>query len=126
MGLVASLSLPVFASAHDSTIPHTFIGYSYSSGLNTDVRAKEDKTWNYVNNTSGFNLWVETHATDGSNQTKGGHAIVPTGQYFITNYVKETHHDYCYLNITTANQGTSGWLSGAWSPDSVGSYPVVN
>lgn len=130
MGLMMGLSTAVFASApetrtaHNSTLPSSFI--SYSTGVNTDWRYKDDYTYHYVKNESGVNLWVVSYAPDGSDQTRGGHAIVPTGEYFVTNFVKEHGYPKCRLNVSTSTSGTTGTLKGAWSPDSVGSYPVVN
>lgn len=131
--LVVALEVPAFAkepetrTIEDSTFPTRFIGYSTSSGYNTILRGKDDKSYHYIMNTSGFNLWVISKAgRDKSNQTIGGHAIVPNGEWFIANLIKERGYSTCYLNITTATSGTSGYLSGKWSPDSVGNYPVVN
>lgn len=131
MAMIMSFSIPVFASepetrsSVDSTIPRTFIGYS--SGLDTGTRYKEDYSYIYISNTAGFNLKVVAKATvNNSNQTRGKYAIVPIGEYFITNSVRENGYDRCFLNIKTATVGTSGYVTGKWSPDSVGSYPVVN
>ena len=131
MGMAIALSIPVAAdeampmSAIDFKFPARFI--SYSNSYNSVIRSKEDVSYNYVNNTSGFDLWVVTKAgTDKSNQTKNGHAIVPRGAWFIANYVYENGYRSCFLNVTTATSGTSGTLRGEGSPDSVGSYPVAN
>lgn len=125
-----SLSVPVFAdepvamSAVDSTIPTRYVGYT--SGFETDTRLKEDYSYHYINSTSGIYLGVISRASDGTNCTQNGRAIVPLGEYFIANYVKENGKNYCKLYITAANAGTSGSARGKWSPDSVGNYPVVN
>ena len=125
-----SLSIPAFADepvtldASDSTIRTTFVGYT--SGFDTDTRRKDDYSYHYINNTSGIYLGVVPKASDGTNCTQNGRAVVPSGEFFIANYVKENGKNYCKLYITAANQGTYGYASGKWSPDSVGSYPVVN
>lgn len=133
MAIVMSLSVPALAnnqesrSSSDSTFPSPFIGYAITSGYKTGLREKENDSYHYIKNTSGFNLWVISEGYPGyKNVTNGGHAIVPNGEYFITNFVSEKGYSKCRLNITTASSGTSGYLTGAWSPDSVGSYPVVN
>ena len=133
MCAVMSLGVSVFAgepetrSAEDSYFPTAFIGYALSSGVNTPSRVKENGTWHYVMNNSGFDLWVISKTSDGANHTKGNHAIVPGGEWFVTNYVYENRgRTRCYLNLTSAKAGVSGYLSGKWSPDSVGSYPVAN
>lgn len=124
-------SIPAFANeavtrdASDSKIPNQFIGYT--SGVNTSIRNKDDDSWHYIYNTSGFRLWVVSRSNpDNVNRTRGSKAIVDNGEFFITNYVWESGNRACHLNITSANSGTSGFASGWWSPDSVGSYPVVN
>lgn len=131
MAATMSLSVPAFAdepvvmSAVDSTIPSTYVGYI--SGFNTDIRVKEDKSYHYMKNDSGFNLCVLSRSyPDRVNRTRNSKAIVPSGEYFITNSVKEDGQNKCFLNVTSAYSGLSGYASGAWSPDSVGSYPIVN
>ena len=126
-----SLSIPAFAgepetrTAEDSTIPSTYVGYI--SGFNTDIREKDNYSYHYIRNDSGFSLCVLSKSySDRVNRTQNGRAIVPSGEYFIANYVKESGKNECFLNITSAYSGLSGFASGAWSPDSVGSYPVVN
>lgn len=130
MVVTMSLNIPVFADepvtidASNSTIRRTFAGYT--SGFNTNLRRKDDDSYHYINNTSGFYLGVVSKASDDSNCTRNGRAVVTVGEYFITNYVKENGKNYCRLYITAAYSGTSGYVTGEWSPDSVGSYPIVN
>ena len=126
-----SLSVPAFAGEpetrkiRDSTIPSTYVGYI--SGFNTDIREKDDKSYHYMKNDSGFNLCVLSRSyPDRVNRTQNSKAIVPSGEYFIANYVKENGKNQCFLNVTSAHSGLSGYASGAWSPDSVGNYPIVN
>lgn len=136
LGMVATLALPVCAqeptarSATDSTIPSRFI--SYTTEYNTDHRQKDTSGYIYLKNDAGFNLWVIAKASVNSANCMSrdpnnyyAHSIVPTGQYFLTNYVIERGYGNCYLNLTTATSGTSGYVKGAWSPDSVGSYPII-
>lgn len=126
------LSIPVFAeepeargNIQNTQIPEEFIGYA--SGLNTEWRWKLDDSFHYIQNTSGFDLRVVSKAhSDDSNQTRNGYALVPCGEYFIANFVHENSKINCYLYIRTSRYGTSGYASGWWSPDSVGSYPVAN
>lgn len=132
MAATMCLSIPVFAgepetraNTGNTQIPKEFIGYA--SGLNAETRIKMDESFHYIHNTSGFDLKVISKAGIGdSNQTRNGYAIVPGGEYFIANYVHENSKINCYLNIMTARYGTSGYAQGWWSPDSVGSYPIVN
>lgn len=57
---------------------------------------------NYVMNTSGFDLWVISYDRYYNNRTRGLRAIIPCGEWFITNSVFEDHgyvRDECRLNI---------------------------
>lgn len=127
LGASAFAGGPQTRSAEDSKFPTKFIGYAVSQGCQTGNRLKEDDSYHYVKNDSGFNLWILSRASDGTNHTRGEYAIVPSGEWFITNYIYERKGEsWCYLDITTAQMGITGILSGFWSPDSVGSYPVAN
>lgn len=46
------------------------------------------------------------------------------GKYSLTNYVKENKFDYAEVRV--CGTGKTGYVSGAWSPDSVGSYTVIS
>ena len=121
-------SVPAYAKNNaDTKLPEKFIGYAYSQAANTGVRAKEDSTYHYIWNQSGFSLWVRSMDSTGKkNLTTKDHAVIREGRYFISNQVYEKGYRKCKLNITTATAGTSGYLKGFWSPDSVGHYPVAN
>lgn len=125
MCLTTMMSLPVFAADTGNThLPSQFV--SYTSWKQTLYRGKEDYSSHYVWNTSGFDLWVESQNPSGGNETVNGYAIVPGGEWFVYNDVKEDGHNSCRLNISTSTPGTSGILNGEWSPDSYGNYPVAN
>lgn len=108
----------------DSKLPEKFI--SYTGWADTSYRNKNDYTSHYIMNNSGFDLWVISQNVDKKNLTVRGHAIVRGGEWFIYNKIKEKGFNSCRLHISTATSGTSGKLSGKWSPDSVGNYPVAN
>jgi hypothetical protein len=90
------------------------------------VRAKDDASSHYIHNTSGFNLWVRSMTPGNTNRTINDHAIVPSAQRRVRNTIKENGGSSCKLNITTATSGTTGNLTGVWSPDCAGSYPAAN
>lgn len=93
----------------------------------SDTRYKDDDSYHYVMNNSGFDLWVMSKVKqNGSSLVKGGHAIVPGGEWFITNFVFENNYRTCFLDITASKSGVSGNLKGKWSTDSVGYYPIAN
>ncbi|WP_251389234.1 hypothetical protein [Mediterraneibacter agrestimuris] len=131
MGLGTSVFAgePETRATWDSYFKEDFIGYSTTQAHETPMRWKDNDSYHYVMNTSGFNLWVISYDRYYNNRTRGLRAIVPGGEWFITNSVFEDHgyvRDECRLNITSATSGVSGYLKGKWSPDSIGSYPVAN
>lgn len=120
-------AMPVSAkNNNDINFPTKKIGFSSSQAFHTGYAAKEDKSSHYIKNTSGFNLLVISQAPGGRNCTNKNRAIIPTAERFIYNQIYEWGYRSCRLKITTANSGTSGYLKGCWSPDSVGNYPVAN
>lgn len=114
------------ANTGDTNFPIKAIGFQYSAAAQTQLRDKQDKTSHYVYNMSGFNLWIRSLASNNVNCTYKEYAIVQPGEWFIWNTVRENGYTQCKLDITTAQAGSTGILSGKWSPDSVGSYPVAN
>lgn len=125
---VIMASVPTYAKNNtDTKLPEQFIGFGYNTAANTAVRAKQDDSYHYIWNKSGFNLWVRSFDKTGrKNLTTHGYAIIPCGQRFISNVVYEKGYRACKLNVTTATEGTTGKLRGLWSPDSVGHYKVAN
>lgn len=118
-------SMTVFASAKDSTFPSEFV--SWNTKVDTRPRVKDNSSYHYVCNNSSIPLWIESIGESGTNCTKGNHAIVPySSERFITNYVYEWKEETCFLRIYAGKQNVGARLSGRWSPDSVGSYPVAN
>ncbi len=130
LGLVLGVTLVTSVTTHannsDTSLPYVKVGFQFSQAKATPVRAKDNYTSHYIKNTSGFNLWVQSQTSSGINKTHNGHAIIPVAERFIYNNIKEDKYHSCKLSITTATSGTSGYISGLWSPDSVGSYPVAN
>lgn len=122
-----SMSIPVHAAnTGDTALPPKKIGFTVSSGAYTGLRAKQNTTSHYIKNTSRINLWIISMNSNYENLTVNYKAIVPPAERFIRNYVFERGNRECKLNITTTVNGTTGLLSGWWSPDSVGSYPNAN
>lgn len=125
---ICCMSVPVCAKNNTDTIlPSKIVGYGFNAAANTELRRKEDSSFHYIKNNSGFDLYVRSmNGALTVNYTNGNKAIVPGGQYFISNWVYERGAQYCKLNIISAKSGVTGRVNGLWSPDSVGSYPVVN
>lgn len=124
MTCIGALPITTYASVRDSTIPSSFV--SYSQWMYTSSRNKDDYSYVYVKNTAGFDFYLQV-LSGNVNCTGSGHAIVPSSaERFVTNYVKERNFSNCRLHISSARSGVSGYTRGAWSPDSVGSYPVAN
>lgn len=124
-GCMIAPSMTAFAGTGDSSLPTAFVTWNKST--TSSQREKEDDTYHYIYNYSTIPLWVESRTTGGVNCTKGGHAIIPRStERFITNYVYEWGYKPCWLRIYAGAENVSGMVSGLWSPDSVGSYPVAN
>lgn len=115
--------------------------FEFSVNMNTktritESRAKENTTSTYLNLTQvpttyiycdvegycpapngGVNSWI--------NKNVGGKSVtVPIGQWFIRQTVYESGGRSARLKFT--RYATDGRIKGKWSPDSVGSYPIVN
>ena len=78
-------------------------------------------------------LRVISYSYSNVNRTKNGSAVIPgNSERFINNFIRERYNDHtendsrCKLSIRCNISGASGKISGAWSPDSVGSYIVAN
>ena len=133
LGMLCALSISVMAgvpvcaaNTGDMPLPNKLIGFSYSQAAITLERPKSDASSNYVQNTSGFDLWVESRTPSGKNLTVNGHAIVPTAKRRVRNNIYESGYRSCKLWINTTKSGTTGYLTGGWSPDCAGDYPAAN
>jgi hypothetical protein len=124
-------AIPAYASSSDSYYTYT-IYFNLSSEQPTEARNKENDTSVYINNYSYTSLYVRTFGRVSSdyswvNRTINGHATIPHGEYFIWQTIYENGGRQARLGLTTQLSSASGaTVSGAWSPDSVGSYPVAN
>ena len=125
----------VSASAEDIQ-PHNIVdkpySFSFSSPWQDDTRAyqKENDSSVYINSmvwpgryniyTNGLINGVWTDCTKRS-------AVVPgEGQYLIYNTIYEDNGNKGTLARLGAFKLLGGTASGEWSPDSVGSFPVIN
>ncbi len=128
---VATSTLTASASAKDSVFPTQYI--SSSSYYVSKWRYKDNTTSHYIKNTSSLELRVISYSYSNVNRTKNGSAVIPgNSERFINNFIRERYNDHtendsrCKLSIRCNISGASGKISGAWSPDSVGSYIVAN
>ncbi|MCI8282391.1 MAG: hypothetical protein HFI76_11995 [Lachnospiraceae bacterium] len=114
-------AIPVHAAnTSDTRLPSFFISYDLSA--TTELRAKEDKSAHYVNNT-GAKIRVRSLTVGGANLTLNGYGDVPAGEKRrVRNTIKESGFNNCKLSITTPDPGTSIRLFGWWSPDCAGNY----
>lgn len=129
----ATLSSTMVASADakDSTLPTDYISSTKCTFSNW--RYKDNYTSHYINNTCALRLRVISYSSSNNNRTCRGSAVIPGNcERFIKNTVREAYRDgeegntLCRLYIRADISGSSARLSGKWSPDSVGSYPVAN
>lgn len=130
--MLGTMNMSALAAGNidDTHLPSQFI--SHSIRTETKSRAKEDATSHYIYNKSSLTLRVASRVIINGqkiNKTSGGgYVLVPTGEYFIYNNVFEDNGYRsmdCQLHIYVDKKWTGGILSGLWSPDSVGSYPVA-
>lgn len=126
---VSALSLPVSA-ANTSDTSYTF-KFDFFGKSNTGGRAKQDASSTYIKCTQlpsgGF--WVYVDGATSSNgswtdRTIGEPKVTRTGEFFINQLVYENGERYARLGGYC--WGASQSAKGYWSPDSVGSYPVLN
>ncbi len=127
----ASSTVIANATSQDSALPTEYI--SSTTSVYTGWRYKDDATSHYIYNLSGLPIRVISYSYSGVNRTKNGYAVIPSmSQRFIQNYIRERYNDgtesdnRCRLSIRSNISGSYTTLSGAWSPDSVGNYPIAN
>lgn len=128
--IVLSLSVmnvcTVFANNHtDRKIPKQYV--SSSHWATTDYADKQDATSHYIYNACGLRVRVVSYAQNGANCTNNSYAVISANsKRFIFNSVWEDGYRNCRLSIRADVSGSSGNVTGWWSPDSIGSYPVAN
>lgn len=123
-----------FASNHKDT------AFSFSVNVNkptayTSSRAKQNTTSTYVHikrvpaafirtDVQGYRPTSGTGSNYWANETIGGTKTLATGQWLIKQLVYENGGRSARLKLQ--RYSTDGIVSGVWSPDSVGSYPIAN
>ncbi|WP_314061017.1 hypothetical protein [uncultured Vagococcus sp.] len=61
LGLSSVVGSPVYANNHvDKPLPSKKIGFEFSQAADKYLENKEDDSYHYIKNTSGFNLWVRS------------------------------------------------------------------
>lgn len=131
--LVASMSTVVSASVKDSTYSF-YVNTGDSRGVYLSPREKEDASSTYVNITStpskylycmvqGYRPASTTFVW--ADETVGGAVKLTLGQQLIRQYVYEHGGRMARLHFSDVAD-KYGLVQGKWSPDSVGSFRVVN
>lgn len=131
-GIVLALSLTVMGVPNVAFAANTSdTGFAFSVGPSyfsrTEYRAKTNTTSVYVNKLSGpqvthFSVLAGNNVYQ--NAGKGLAPVSPGQKRLIHTYVYENGYRSCAL-ASIANP-YSGWSTGVWSPDSIGSYPYAN
>lgn len=127
-----SIPLSVSASTWDSTFSDKPVGFTFDQAYTSPKRVKDNTSSVYMKSNVQIALDVRTlgsnvsTGSNGINYTKNGKAYITQGSWFIYNSIKENGCGYANIKVTTYYQNTSGIVSGAWSPDSVGTYTVAN
>ena len=126
---VSAFSLPASA-ANTSDTSYTF-NFNWIGQANTSGRAKQNASSTYIKcnqlPNGGFQVYVDgaTSSTGSwTDRTIGQPKVTRTGEFLINQLVYESGERYARLGgyCFMASQSAKGY----WSPDSVGSYPVLN
>lgn len=74
----------------------------------------------------GYNseLGLYCNATDYSTASNRVYTVSNLGKYSLTNYIYELGYTYAKLYFDAASG--SGYIHGYWSPDSAGTYNILN
>ena len=132
--ILTILPTQTLASNHGDTNYSFTLTTSNSSGT-TSKRAKNNTTSTYVRldsvpgsavllseeglrptGSTGTNVWM--------NETVGGTQVATPGQWLVRQNVYE--RDGRSARLRFQRYSVSGTTNGAWSPDSVGTYPRLN
>ena len=146
MAIVSLATGMVGVSASAVNIPNTDdTGYSYGIDLDqwldsqyTDGRDKTNTTSVYVRlDTLNKNVKTQTEGSYNinyywSNHTSRGTVTIRSGRWEIYNDIYESlilqngkSNAYARLKMWAADSNSTGNVSGVWSPDTAGSYPVA-
>ncbi len=128
------LSIPfsVSASTTDSTFSNKPVGFTFDQAYISPKRVKDNSSTVYMKSHVQIALDVRTLGSNvstglnGLNCTTNGKAYITKGSWFIYNSIKENGLIYANIQVSTYYKYTSGIVSGAWSPDSFGTYTVAN
>lgn len=131
-GLLAVSMFGSVASAANATDrPFTFYITTTNTPVYTTGQTKEDYSSTYVNLKKATNgtIWCDVQGNRGTStwyrETVGGkHIALTVGQWKVRQNVKENGGTKARLKFE--RYYSDGELSGVWSPDCVGSYPVAN
>ncbi len=138
MSFVAVSSVLLNAKASNDDTPWRFyISTTDTSYRNGEIREKEDYSsvylyWMESDGVHTLNVMVYGSKAEsnsgmipcGNRSDAQVYTISSLGQYSIYNSVKEKGNSYAQLRYKS--QSGNGNVSGKWSPDSTGSYTVLN
>lgn len=113
-------------------VPNGTVWMSLSECKPKDDRTKVYVYWATSGGISYLNTKVYGTASDGSHPVESGGApgvshtyLLPgLGKYSLTNMVKENGYNYAVVKVQGIGAASS--ISGKWSPDSVGTYTIIN
>ena len=128
MMLVGSASLPVSAIAANTAST----GWSSNVeptkiSMTTSLRAKNDASSTYVYYKSGTKSYFicDVLNSDGVSQCRKTGVLHKGEKGLIVQYVYENGYRSCMLKLTASDVSYGGG-TGHWSPDSTGTYRVIN
>ena len=126
--LVSSMSVPVFAD--NPNIRDEPWGFTIGPGSVyhiTGAREKRDASSTYVHYETGTkpSLGVDVLNEAGKSQCKKTGTIKLGQKGLMYQFVYENGFEKCKLKLFT-NNNADGGANGKWSPDSIGTYTVIN
>lgn len=122
------LAMPASAANIQDT-PWGFGVTSINTVYRTELREKTNSTGVYVYYKTGTEPALKCDVLNSENQseTRGKIGYVPKGQpRLVRQYVYEDGFRWARLELRPTQAQGQGGVSGAWSPDSIGSIPYCN
>ena len=124
--LIMSINCTAFARSHQDSYFDFYVGPGIEN--HSDFRLKEDDSPVYVYLFNWGPAYVDFCVINTAfviqNSGTGIARIYAGTKRLIHTHVYENGYSYCALG--SSDNDCSGYAVGAWSPDSVGSYPFAN
>lgn len=140
LSAIMLFSLMVPASAAGNYTDRKFVDFDiWVDGRKLDAEEKWDTTPHYLYVTGGNidTMSIQSYGNTYDTTSGGVNCTYSNGKlvnyvtcrkgdpYLVRNLVKENRYSWATLGIARKNSPAGGWVTGVWSPDSIGSYTVA-